>query len=68
MWPFTSRRIMGSRWWALAFVVFICWQAIEISGSSVTGESGNNATMTDISGAPVDEHQVQDVENSLKAM
>ena len=68
MWPFTSRRIMGSRWWALGFVVFVCWQAIELTGSSVTGDTGNNAVMTDISGAPVDEKQLHDVENTLKAM
>lgn len=26
MWPFTGRRIFGSRWWAIAFAIFVCWQ------------------------------------------
>ena len=34
MWPFTGKRIFGSRWWALAFAAFICWQAAEVAGSA----------------------------------
>ncbi len=37
MWPFTSRRILGNRWWALAFVAFVCWQVVEMSGSDADG-------------------------------
>ena len=29
MWPFTSRRIFGNRWWALAFAAIVCWRAVE---------------------------------------
>ena len=32
MWPFTGKRIFGSRWWAIAFVVFICWQVAMVAG------------------------------------
>jgi len=38
MWPFTSRRIFGSRWWALAFVAFVCWQAAQLVGTAKPGE------------------------------
>jgi hypothetical protein len=31
MWPFTGKRIFGSRWWAIGFVVFVCWQVIEFA-------------------------------------
>ena len=68
MWPFTSRRIMGSRWWALAFVVFVCWQAVEISGSSISGNSVDNTTGTEDAGPTVDDQQLHDAENGLKAM
>ena len=34
MWPFTGKRIFGSRWWALAFAAFVCWQAAEVAGSA----------------------------------
>lgn len=30
MWPFTSRRIFANRWWALAFVAFVCWQVASL--------------------------------------
>ena len=66
MWPFTSRRIMGNRWWALAFVVFVCWQAIELTGSSLPGDE--NATQTSATGEPVTDQQVHDLENGIKAM
>jgi hypothetical protein len=32
MWPFTFRRILSNRWWAIAFVVFVCWQAVDMVG------------------------------------
>jgi hypothetical protein len=31
MWPFTGKRIFGSRWWALGFVAFVCWQVVEFT-------------------------------------
>jgi hypothetical protein len=34
MWPFTGKRIFASRWWALAFAAFVCWQAAEVAGSA----------------------------------
>ena len=60
MWPFTSRRIMGNRWWALAFVVFVCWQAIEITGSSLEGSNSANTA--------ADEQDARDTANALNAM
>ena len=32
MWPFTGKRIFGSRWWAIAFVIFVCWQVAMFAG------------------------------------
>ncbi len=41
MWPFTGKRIFASRWWALAFAAFVCWQAVEVAGSA--GDATNQA-------------------------
>jgi hypothetical protein len=48
MWPFTGKRIFGSRWWALAFVVFVCWQAVDMAGSAsdATNASGSKDAET----------------------
>ncbi len=44
MWPFTSRRIFGNRWWAIAFVVFVCWQAVEmVDGQDATTNNAADA-------------------------
>ena len=34
MWPFTGKRIFGSRWWAIGFVVFVCWQVMQFASPS----------------------------------
>ena len=67
MWPFTSRRIFGNRWWALAFVVVVCWQVIDMFGGAPNA-AGNNATATDVSGAPVDEEQLRQMGNTLSSL
>ena len=67
MWPFTSRRIMGNRWWAMAFVVYVCWQTLDLIGT--TPASANNAeTVTDITGAPVDDAQMNQMTDTLKSL
>ncbi len=47
MWPFTSRRIMGNRWWALGFIVFVCWQAVDFvsdaPGSTNSADANSQA-------------------------
>lgn len=58
MWPFTSRRIFGNRWWAVAFVVFICWQAAEFAGDKTVANSGN---------AEADAEYARDMANSLNS-
>jgi hypothetical protein len=30
MWPFRLQTIFKSRWWALSFVAFVCWQATQL--------------------------------------
>ena len=60
MWPFTSRRIFGNRWWAIAFVVFVCWQAVEMI-------DGMNPPKNDADAA-ADAARVQAMENTLNAM
>jgi hypothetical protein len=66
MWPFTSRRIFGSRWWAVAFVAFVCWQVADLLGDPVP--AGNNATATDITGAPVDDAQMRQMVDTLNTL
>jgi hypothetical protein len=56
MWPFTGKRIFGSRWWALAFVIFICWQVMQFAG---TGEGDDT---------PVDANQAQALTDALNKM
>ncbi len=38
MWPFTGKRIFGSRWWAIAFVLFVCWQVMEMASPTDADE------------------------------
>jgi len=66
MWPFTTRRIFGNRWWAVAFVVFVCWQVVALFGDPPT--PGNNATVTDISGGPVDDAQMDQMVDTLNTL
>ncbi|MDB5701265.1 MAG: hypothetical protein JWL66_1464 [Sphingomonadales bacterium] len=68
MWPFTSRRIMGNRWWAIAFVIFVCYQAVDFIGAEPSADNSGNATMTDVSGAPVTDDQLRQAEKSLKSL
>jgi hypothetical protein len=69
MWPFTSRRIFGNRWWAVAFVIFVCYQAIDFIGTGPSAENASdNATMTDVTGAPVTDEQMRETENALKSL
>ncbi len=66
MWPFTTRRILGNRWWAIAFVVFVCWQVIDMFGDPPA--TGNNVATTDISGAPVDDAQMRQMVDTLNSV
>jgi hypothetical protein len=39
MWPFRFQTIFKNRWWSLAFVAFVCWQATQC-----VPEEGDSAT------------------------
>ena len=67
MWPFTSRRIMGNRWWALAFVGFVCWQVADFAGG-LPSAPDNAANATDVTGAPVDDAALKQTLDTLNAM
>jgi hypothetical protein len=67
MWPFTSRRIFGNRWWAVAFVLVVCWQVADMFGNA-PATAGSNATVTDISGAPVDDEQLRAMADTLNTL
>ncbi len=67
MWPFTSRRIFGNRWWAVGFVLVVCWQVASMFGTDQP-VNGSNATVTDISGAPVDDAQLRQMEETLNTL
>lgn len=58
MWPFTSKRIFGNRWWAIGFVVFVCWQAVDFT-------SDKSASKAD---AAAQAEYAHAMENSLNSM
>jgi len=66
MWPFTSRRIFGSRWWAVGFVAFVCWQVADLLGDPAP--TMNNATATDVTGASVDDAQMRQMVETLNTL
>ena len=69
MWPFTSARIFGNRWWAVAFVIFVCWQAVDMIGATPEPtNAGDNATTTDVTGAPVTDEQLRNTIEALKSV
>ena len=43
MWPFTGERIFANRWWAIAFVLFVCWQVAMFAGTSDESDVPVNA-------------------------
>lgn len=52
MWPFTGRRIFANRWWAVAFVMFVCWQ-VTIFASPSDGDDAllNNTQVQEMTDA-----------------
>jgi hypothetical protein len=56
MWPFTGKRIFGSRWWAIAFVLFVCWQVAIF------------ASPTESDDAPLNVAQVQEMTDAFNKM
>lgn len=59
MWPFTSKRIFGNRWWAITFVVFVCWQAVDFTSSDQAATDNSAAANAEYAHA---------MENSLNSM
>jgi hypothetical protein len=66
MWPFTSRRIFGNRWWAVAFAAVVCWQAAELLGDPAP--ANNMAAATDITGEPIDDEQMRQMVDTLNSL
>lgn len=62
MWPFTGRRIFGNRWWAIAFVLFVCYQAVDFIGSAP--DADNSATPD----ASLSDEQLQNTAEALNSM
>ena len=67
MWPFTSRRIFGSRWWALGFVAFVCWQVADIFAQPAP-QSGNATAAAGLGDEQIDEAQLRAIADSLNNM
>lgn len=67
MWPFTSRRIFASRWWALGFVAFVCWQVAEIFGPP-TPQANVGGIAPGQGSEQIDQAQVQAIADSLNNM
>ena len=61
---------MGNRWWAIAFVGFVCWQAVDYIGTGK--EEGNEAAtaapddMNAAAAASADLHNALESLNSSK--
>lgn len=72
MWPFTSRRIFGNRWWAVAFVAFVCWQIADIFGDTVppnsTAARAAPALPDDANRSPVDDAQMNAMVETLNTL
>lgn len=60
MWPFTSKRIFGNRWWAIAFVVFVCWQVVDMIGTDPATANSDAAN--------ANAEYAHNLENSLNTM
>lgn len=50
---------MGNRWWALAFVAFVCWQAADFVGDAPGAGNGNQAA--------AEQQHMRDIANALDA-
>lgn len=66
MWPFTSRRIFGNRWWAIGFVIFVCWQVIDVF--SDPPPSNASVPAVDATGMPVDQAQLDAIAERVNAL
>ena len=60
------RNVFLSRWMALAWAAGIVWFALEVSSPGETVAVGNNQQeVTDITGAPVTNQQVKEIEDTI---
>lgn len=48
MWPFSMRRIFSNRWWAVAFVLFVCWQASDLIGDGHDAAANDSANSAEV--------------------
>lgn len=69
MIPVKHSNIFRNRWWALLWAAGILWFAYDVAGGS-SGEapannSANSAETTDVTGAPVDQNQVDQVAGAI---
>ena len=48
MWPFTGRRLFSSRWWAIAFVIFVCWQVSVLAGTDDNSDAAADAAQAQV--------------------
>lgn len=46
MWLFTGKLIFRSRWWAMGFVLFVCWQVMEFTSSANDDQTSIDAQDT----------------------
>ncbi|WP_293879975.1 hypothetical protein [Sphingomonas sp.] len=72
MWPFTSRRIFGNRWWAIVFVLFVCYQAVDMVDSLPPAQNSanvaDNITPAAVPDGTMSEDQMRNTVDSLKSM
>ncbi|MEO5810398.1 MAG: hypothetical protein ABIR51_10155 [Sphingomicrobium sp.] len=71
MLPMKNSTIFKSRWFALLWAAGIIWTAIDVAGGSGDGGSTNNEAstgVTDATGAPVDNQQMEQIGAALNSL
>ena len=66
MIPMKTSSVFKSRWMALLWAAGILWFAYDVAGGSDSQTDANGATtVTDVTGAKVDDQQVKDLQKAI---
>ena len=71
MLPMKNSTIFKSRWFALLWAAGIIWTALDVAGAGGDGDSTNNEAstgVTDATGAPVDNQQMEQLGAALNSL
>lgn len=60
-------QLFTNRWMALVFALGVAWMAMTVAGSGPSTSANDNAqSMTDVTGAPVSNEQVKQIDSIIK--